>query len=141
MPFCVIPKNITQIIKGHRVVMNEANVQEFVMIDTAQGNQENLNNHQPKKNSNNSIKTPWHHRFNPSHVNSTKTPTYQSPILAASTNSNPFHDKSFPIWSYTHAPTNCSLIIVPEAASSSRQEECDLIVKKFALLFYSHSLT
>ena len=82
---------------------------------------------------------------------------YQPLQLATSLTSNPYFGNRFPVsrlfssvlscfhfnlfhllvfiktWSYTHAPTGCSLIIAPSANSSSRQDDSDLILKKLVV--------
>ena len=127
MRFCVIPKNIKQILKTRRVVINESNVQEFAN-DIAQSTAEIDSG---KKSQSGAIKsfTAWHLRFNPAQ-NSTKVPNYQSPQLAQNSSSNPFYNENFPNWAFTNPVNGCSLILVPEALSSNRQEECDVIIKK-----------
>ena len=130
MPFCVLPKNIADVILQKRVVVNEQNVIEF--------NYENQTNTRLSTSSPNS-------RFSMKRASTLVSPrstksyydksvmVNQQPIVANISQSNPFFDNQFPVWSLTDKHTGCSLILAPDATTANRQDECDILIKKYEL--------
>ncbi|RNA28581.1 Myotubularin-related 10-B [Brachionus plicatilis] len=57
-----------------------------------------------------------------------QTAQFQLPLLASLSNSNPFSNSGFPIWSYTDINSGCSLFVVPAA---NRPEDADILLKNF----------
>lgn len=130
MPFCVLPKNIAGVILQKRVVINEQNVIEF-----------NYDNPTSKL-STSSPNSRFSMKRASTLVSPRSTKSYydksvmvnQQPIVASISQSNPFYDNQFPVWSLTDKHTGCSLILTPDATAANRQEECDVLIKKYEIV-------
>jgi hypothetical protein len=133
MPFCVIPKNIAEILLEKRIVTNEQNVIEFA-IDPIVNSKNYTSSLSPSSTNANrfSKRASTMMGASPRSVKSSYDKAViinEQPLLANVSIFNPFYDNQFPIWSFTNSLTGCSLIVVPDAAPN-RKEECDNIIKK-----------
>jgi hypothetical protein len=110
MPFCALPKNVAELLKRRRVVVNEANVGEFVSEAQASIGESNT---LAKKSSNRLSEFLSPRSLKSSNSSSsaaiggggggaTSAQYGHQPILAAAPNSNPFYNDSFPV-NYTNS--------------------------------------
>lgn len=125
MPFFVFPKNVVDIILRKRIVLNESNLNETESLSPSPVSSTLTHARKPSKIGEFLAPSPKNKLTqSPSNASVNQIP------LSSVSHSNPFHENNFPSWSFTDTATGCSLIVVPECSHSTRQEECDIIIKK-----------
>ena len=108
MPFCALPKNIAEIIKRRRVVLNEQNVSEFIDFNQQNENKRNTifgggslsSKHSTASRKLTKFLGTSHHKQYSNHdaIDFQSPLQYQQPLLANLSTSNPFHENRFPVW-------------------------------------------
>ena len=95
MPFFGMAKNITELIMRRRVVLNEANVFEFVQQNIEQMNRNSTLSQFATKTS----KLAEFLSTSPRSIKQQPSSNlqYETPSLAGNISSNPFHDNKFPV--------------------------------------------
>lgn len=93
MPFCVLPRNMTDIITIPRVVINEFNVDEF----TEHSSDSIVSQTSKKSNMFTSYIGSSSRSIKSNAKNGMQTYLPQEPMLAAISTSNPFYDNKFPV--------------------------------------------
>jgi hypothetical protein len=96
MPFCVLPKNIADIIMRKRVVINETHVNEF-MKQGAENRISMVSQTSKKSNRLSGLMMNSPRSTKSNSKNSTQMSIPQEPILAPASTSNPFYDNRFPV--------------------------------------------